>query len=74
VGNLWLPRALATLSGIEPYEAMQILTAPRRLPVAMTAAGVHVIGILGRIRTGRPLTVAVRKENAFDQLISEPAR
>lgn len=69
MGYDWLPQALATLTGIEPYEVVQVLSASRRLPIAATSAGVRFLAISGRTNTGRPLIVAVRKVGDFDQQI-----
>jgi hypothetical protein len=65
----WLPQALALLAGIEPYEVLQVLSADRRRPVPAVAAGIRVLTIWGRTRNGRPLIVAVRMVEPFDQLI-----
>lgn len=69
MGYEWLPWALAHLVGIEPYEAVQALTAPRRLPLAASSGKVRFIAISGRTLAGRPLIVAVRKIGDFDQQI-----
>ncbi|MEN3308931.1 MAG: hypothetical protein V7603_5133 [Micromonosporaceae bacterium] len=69
MGYDWLPEALAALVGVEPYEALQVLTAARRLPLAASSAGVPFVAIMGRTRAGRPLVVAVRKVGDFDQQI-----
>jgi len=69
VGYEWLPWALAHLVDVEPYEVTQVLTAPRRLPLAASSGGVPFIAISGRTRAGRPLIVAVRKLGDFDQQI-----
>lgn len=65
----WLPQALLTLAGIEPYEVLQALSADRRLPVPAYADGIRVVTIWGRTKKGRPLIVAVRMVGQFDQLI-----
>ncbi|MEV0732347.1 hypothetical protein [Polymorphospora sp. NPDC050346] len=69
MGYDWLPEALAALSGVEPYEVAQVLGAPRRLPLAATSGGLWFVAVMGRTRTGRPLVVAVRKVDDFDQQI-----
>jgi hypothetical protein len=69
MGYDWRPEALAALKDVEPYEVLQVLTAPRRLPLAASSAGVPFIAISGRTRAGRALVVAVRKVGAFDQQI-----
>lgn len=49
---------------------MQVLAAPRRLPVPGTAGGVRVLAIFARTRAGRPLMVLVRLDrDGFDHLI-----
>lgn len=69
MGYDWLPEALTALTGVEPYEVLQVLTATRRLPLAASSGGVPFIAIMGRTRAGRPLVVAVRKVGDFDQQI-----
>lgn len=69
MGYDWLPEALAALVGVEPYEVTQVLSAPRRLPLAASSGGVPFVAIMGRTLTGRPLIVAVRKVGDFDQQI-----
>ena len=65
----WLPQALALLAGIEAYEVLQVLSADRRRPVPAIAGGIRVLTIWGRTSKGRPLIVAVRMVDQFDQLI-----
>ncbi len=69
MGYDWLPWALEALTGIEPYEVVQVLAAPRRLPLAARSADVPFIAICGRTAAGRPLIIAVRKIADFDQQI-----
>ncbi|HET9516536.1 MAG TPA: hypothetical protein VFO77_02290 [Actinoplanes sp.] len=69
MGYEWLPWALATLTGIEPDEVMQVLAGNRRLPAAATSGVVPIVTISGRTWAGRPLIVAVRKIGDFDQQI-----
>lgn len=57
------------MTGIEPYEVLQVLSAPRRLPVAAVSAEVGFIAIMGRPAAGRPLIVSTRKSGPFDQYI-----
>jgi hypothetical protein len=68
VGYEWLPLALAQLTGVEPYEVAQVLSARRRLPVAAVSAGMPFIAISGRTADGRPL-VGVRRIGDFDHQI-----
>jgi len=65
----WLPQALLLLAGIEPHEVLQALSADRRLPVPASAGGIQVLTIWARTKDGRPLIVAVRMVDQFDQLI-----
>ncbi|MFF5073075.1 hypothetical protein ACFY2R_18260 [Micromonospora olivasterospora] len=60
---------LAALTGVEPYEVAQVLSARRRLPLAATSGGLPFVAVLGRTQAGRPLVVAVRKVGKFDQQI-----
>ena len=70
----WLPQALALLVGIEAYEVLQVLSASRRIPVPAVAGGVPVLTIWGRTDKGRPLIVAVRMVDQFDQgMVLKPA-
>ena len=69
MGYDWLPEALAALKDVEPYEALQVLTVAKRLPLAASSAGVPFIAILGRTEAGRALIVAIRKIGDFDQQI-----
>jgi hypothetical protein len=64
----WLPRALERLSGIEPWEVMQALSAPRRWPrpAARSDTGIRFLTIWARTRAGRPLMVALRPLDGRD--------
>lgn len=63
----WVIEGLRALRGIEPYEVMQALSAPRRLPVAARSGGMPVLTIWARTNAGRPLIVALRKSGPLDQ-------
>ncbi|WP_328476452.1 hypothetical protein OHA21_21910 [Actinoplanes sp. NBC_00393] len=69
MGYEWLTAALAALRDVEPYEAFEVLSAGRRLPLAAESAGVHFLTISGRTRAGRPLVVAVRLLGGHQQQI-----
>jgi hypothetical protein len=69
VGYEWLREALAALREVEPYEVTQVLSAPRRMPIAAQSAGVRFLSISGRTAAGRPLIVAVRLLGELDQQI-----
>jgi hypothetical protein len=58
----WFPLALRNLTGIEPWEVIQALSADRRWPRPMIAedTGIRALTIWARTRAGRPLKVAVR--------------
>ena len=69
MGYEWLAAALAALRGVEPYEVLQALSAPRRWPVAAQSGGVRFLTIWARTQAGRPLIVAVRLLGGLDQQI-----
>ncbi|MBG0562189.1 hypothetical protein [Actinoplanes aureus] len=69
MGYEWLTAALAALRDVEPYEATEVLSAPRRLPIAAESAGVHFLTISGRTGRGRALIVAVRLLGGHQQQI-----
>lgn len=69
MGYEWLNEALAALRGVEPYEALQVLSAHRRMPLAAESAGVWFLVICGRTQADRPLIVAVRLLGDLDQQI-----
>jgi hypothetical protein len=69
VGYEWLAEALAALRDVEEHEVMQVLAAPRRMPIAAQSAGVRFLTISGRTAGGRPLVVAVRLLGELDQQI-----
>ena len=63
----WLPIALESLRGIEPYEVQQALAAPVRWPrLAYSEAGLPVLTIWARTDSGRGLIVAVRRNDPMD--------
>jgi len=64
-----LAEALAALRDVEPYEVVQVLAAPRRMPLAAESAGVRFLTISARTGAGRPLIVAVRLLGGHDQQI-----
>jgi hypothetical protein len=56
----WDEWAINALTGIEPYEVLQVLQARRRWPrPAVSPAGLRVLTIWARTRVGRALIVAV---------------
>lgn len=63
----WVIEGLQALRGIEPYEVMQALSAPRRLPIAARSGGIPVVTVWARTNAGRPLIVALRKAGRLDQ-------
>lgn len=65
----WWWWALEHLSGIEPHEVSQVLSARCRLPIGGTLQGLPVIGIHGRTLAGRPLIVVIRQVDDRDQEI-----
>jgi hypothetical protein len=67
VVHRWVIEGLRALRGIEPYEVMQALSAPRRLPVAARSGGIPVLTIWARTNAGRPLIVVLRKSGWLDQ-------
>jgi hypothetical protein len=69
VGYEWLAEALAALRDVEAHEVTQVLSAPRRMPIAARSAGVRFLTISGRTVAGRPLVVAVRLLDGLDQQI-----
>jgi hypothetical protein len=68
VGFTWIPGLFAVLTDVEPGEVMQMLGgAGRRWPRrSIGPHGIPVLAILGRTRTGRPITVYARREEGFD--------
>lgn len=65
----WLVAALHALRDVEPFEVLQVLSAPRRMPLAAQSAGVRFLTISGRTTSGRPLIVAVRLLGGLEQQI-----
>lgn len=65
---IWQPLTLERLVGIEPWEVMQALSAPRRWPRPGTSAhnGLRVLTIWARTTAGRPLLVALRQLSGRD--------
>jgi hypothetical protein len=67
VGYEWVREVLDKLQGVEPHEVTQVLTAKSRWPrPAIGFAGIRVLTIWGRTRTGRPLLVAVKRKDEWD--------
>ena len=69
MGFDWL--AALALTGIEPHEVMQVLTADRRWPRRAFGGPERLptLTIWGRTRAGRPLIVATRRVGGLDYLI-----
>jgi hypothetical protein len=62
-----LAATLAALTGIEPYEVLQVLHADRRWPrPAAGPAGVQVLTVWGRTGSGRRLIVVLRPASRLD--------
>ncbi|GAB1639589.1 hypothetical protein [Krasilnikovia sp. MM14-A1259] len=61
----WEPIILAALAGIEPYEVLQALSSPRRLPKPGTSGGVRVVAVFARTGAGRPLMVLLRPRDGL---------
>jgi hypothetical protein len=73
VGFDWQDWALAALAltGVEPHEVMQVLTADRRWPRRALGGPQRLptLTVWGRTRAGRPLIVATRHIGGRDYLI-----
>jgi hypothetical protein len=63
----WLPIALESLRGIEPYEVQQALAAEVRWPrLARSETGLAVLTVWARTEAGRGLIIAVRPAGPMD--------
>jgi hypothetical protein len=65
-----MPGLMAILRDVEPYEALQVLNNPRRMPVPVHGPrGLTYLAIYARTNAGKPVVVVIRHLGGHDAMI-----